>query len=93
KGAQRWLAIPGTGVRFQPSEIMKVIVPMMLAWYLAERALPPGWRPVLLSAVLIMVPTVLIARQPDLGTSLLIASSGFIVLFLSGLNWKYIAGL
>ena len=53
KGAQRWLAIPGTGVRFQPSEIMKVIVPMMLAWYLAERALPPGWRPVLLSAVLL----------------------------------------
>lgn len=93
KGAQRWLAIPGTGVRFQPSEMMKVIVPMMLAWYLAERALPPGWKPVLLSAILIMVPTLLIAKQPDLGTSLLIASSGFIVLFLSGLSWKYIAGL
>lgn len=93
KGAQRWLAIPGTGVRFQPSEMMKVIVPMMLAWYLAERALPPGWKPVLLSAILIMVPTLLIAKQPDLGTSLLIASSGVIVLFLSGLSWKYIAGL
>ncbi|AUM13881.1 rod shape-determining protein RodA [Ketobacter alkanivorans] len=93
KGAQRWLAIPGTGVRFQPSEIMKVIVPMMLAWYLSERALPPGWKPVLLSAILILVPTLLIAKQPDLGTSLLIASSGFLVLFLSGLSWKYIAGL
>ena len=93
KGAQRWLAIPGTGVRFQPSEVMKLIVPMMLAWYLAERALPPGWRPVLLATILIMVPTLLIARQPDLGTALLIASSGFIVLFLSGLSWKYIAGL
>jgi rod shape determining protein RodA len=92
KGAQRWLALPGIG-RFQPSEIMKVIVPMMLAWYLAERALPPGWKPVLLSAILILVPTLLIAKQPDLGTSLLIASSGFIVLFLSGLSWKYIVGL
>ena len=92
KGAQRWLAIPGLG-RFQPSEIMKVIVPMMLAWYLADRALPPAWRPVLLSAILIMVPTLLIAKQPDLGTSLLIASSGFIVLFLAGLSWKYIFGL
>ncbi len=92
KGAQRWLAIPGLG-RFQPSEIMKVIVPMMLSWYLAERALPPAWRPVLLSAILILVPTLLIAKQPDLGTSILIASSGLIVLFLAGLSWKYIAGL
>ncbi len=92
KGAQRWLAIPGLG-RFQPSEVMKVIVPMMLAWYLAERALPPAWKPVLLAAVLIMLPTLLIAKQPDLGTSILIASSGFIVLFLAGLSWKYIAGI
>ncbi len=92
KGAQRWLAVPGIG-RFQPSEIMKVIVPMMLAWYLADRALPPGWKPVLLSTVLIMVPTLLIALQPDLGTAILIASSGFIVLFLSGLDWKYIASI
>lgn len=72
---------------------MKVIVPMMLAWYLAERALPPAWKPVLLAAVLIMLPTLLIAKQPDLGTSILIASSGFIVLFLAGLSWKYIAGI
>ncbi|MGB3622139.1 rod shape-determining protein RodA [Ketobacter sp. MCCC 1A13808] len=92
KGAQRWLAIPGLG-RFQPSEIMKVIVPMMLSWYLAERALPPGWKPVVLSTILILIPTLLIAKQPDLGTAILIASSGLIVLFLSGLNWKYIAGL
>ena len=91
KGAQRWLAIPGLG-RFQPSEIMKVIVPMMLAWYLAERVLPPGWKPVLLALLLILVPTLLIARQPDLGTALLIASSGLIVLFLAGLSWKLISG-
>lgn len=92
KGAQRWISVPGLG-RFQPSEIMKVIVPMMLSWYLAERALPPGWKPVLLSAALILVPTLLIAKQPDLGTAILIASSGFIVLFLSGLSWKYIGGM
>jgi len=92
KGAQRWLAIPGVG-RFQPSEIMKLIVPMMVAWYLAERALPPQWKPVLASAALILLPTLLIAKQPDLGTSLLIASSGIIVLFLAGLSSKIIWGL
>lgn len=92
KGAQRWLAIPGIG-RFQPSEIMKLIVPMMVAWYLAERALPPGSKPSLATAVLIMIPTLLIAKQPDLGTSILIASSGFIALFLSGLSWRAIGSL
>ncbi|MCG8671188.1 MAG: rod shape-determining protein RodA [Pseudomonadales bacterium] len=92
KGAQRWLAIPGVG-RFQPSEIMKLIVPMMVAWYLAERALPPGSKPSLATAILILIPTLLIAKQPDLGTSLLIASSGFIALFLSGLSWRVIGGL
>jgi len=91
KGAQRWLSLPGIG-RFQPAEIMKLAVPMMVSWYLSERALPPGWKPVLLALVLLMVPTVLIAKQPDLGTAILIASAGFIALFLSGLSWKYIAG-
>ena len=93
KGAQRWLAIPVVGGRFQPSEIMKLIVPMMIAWYLAERALPPGSKPSLAAAVLIMIPTLLIAKQPDLGTSLLIASSGFFALFLSGLSWRVIGSL
>lgn len=92
KGAQRWLAIPGVG-RFQPSEIMKLIVPMMIAWYLAERALPPGSKPSLAAAILIMIPTLLIAKQPDLGTSLLIASSGFFALFLSGLSWRVILSM
>lgn len=92
KGAQRWLAIPGVG-RFQPSEIMKLIVPMMIAWYLAERALPPASKPTLATAILILIPTLLIAKQPDLGTSLLIASSGFIALFLSGLKWRVIGSL
>ncbi|PCJ42356.1 MAG: rod shape-determining protein RodA, partial [Moraxellaceae bacterium] len=91
KGAQRWLPLPG-GIRFQPSEVMKLIVPMMVSWYLTERALPPQWKPVLASAILILVPTLLIAKQPDLGTSLLIASSGIFALFLAGLRWRVIAG-
>ena len=92
KGAQRWLAIPGIGA-FQPSELMKITVPMMVAWYLADRALPPSWRPVLLSACIILIPVILTALQPDLGTALLIASSGFIVLFLAGLHWTYLAAI
>ena len=91
KGAQRWLPLPG-GVRFQPSEVMKLIVPMMVSWYLAERALPPQWKPVVASCVLILIPTLLIAKQPDLGTSLLIASSGIFALFLCGLRWRVIGG-
>jgi len=93
KGAQRWLSVPGIGSRFQPSELMKLIVPMMVAWYLAERSLPPQWKPVTTSALLIAIPIILIAKQPDLGTALLIGSSGFIVLFLAGLTWKFIFSL
>lgn len=89
KGAQRWLAIPGLP-RFQPSEIMKLAVPMMVAWYLADRALPPARQPVIASLILLGVPTVLISLQPDLGTSILIASSGVIVLLLAGISWFYI---
>ena len=88
KGAQRWLDL-GL-VRFQPSELLKVAVPMMLAWYLAERPLPPSGPRVLLAAVLTAVPVLLIARQPDLGTALLVASAGAMVLFLAGLRWRLI---
>lgn len=88
KGAQRWLDL-GV-VRFQPSELLKVAVPMMLAWYLAERPLPPGGLRVLWAVVLTTVPVLLIARQPDLGTALLVASAGAMVLFLAGLKWRLI---
>ncbi len=90
KGAQRWLNL---GLfRFQPSELMKIAVPIMTAWYLAEAPLPPrGWR-LLVAAVIVIVPTLLIAKQPDLGTALLIASSGFFVLLLAGLGWKLVLG-
>ncbi len=89
KGAQRWLRI---GVRFQPSEIMKLATPLMLAWYLSERPLPPGFRSLVISSVLVLVPTVLIAMQPDLGTALLVAAAGFFVVFFSGIRWRVLIG-
>ncbi|GAA4361635.1 rod shape-determining protein RodA [Kangiella marina] len=89
KGAQRWIDI---GVRFQPSEIMKLAVPIMVAAYLADKALPPTFKHLLVSLVLVIMPTVLIMIQPDLGTSLLIAASGFFVIFFAGLRWRYILG-
>ena len=86
KGAQRWLDLGF--VRFQPSEALKLLVPMMVAWYLAERPLPPDWKRLGLAMLIVAIPTLLIARQPDLGTSLLIAASGFFALFLAGLSWR-----
>ncbi|MGI1669420.1 MAG: rod shape-determining protein RodA [Neptuniibacter sp.] len=88
KGAQRWLALPG--FRFQPSEIMKLVLPLTVAFFLAHRPLPPSIKNVFISLILIGLPTVLIMKQPDLGTSLLIASSGVFVLLLSGIRWRYI---
>jgi rod shape determining protein RodA len=88
-GAQRWLNL--YVVRFQPSEMMKLAVPMMVAWYLADVRLPPNHWQLLAAAVLIAVPMLMIAKQPDLGTALLIASSGFFVVFLSGLQWRLLA--
>jgi rod shape determining protein RodA len=89
KGAQRWLDL---GIfRFQPSEIMKLAVPMMVAWYISRFNLPPKTWQILIGFVLVAVPTLLIARQPDLGTSLLIASSGVFALFLAGMSWRFIS--
>jgi rod shape determining protein RodA len=91
KGAQRWLDL---GVaRIQPSEVMKLGLPLMLAWYFHDRPLPPRILHLLVSAAIVAVPVGLIARQPDLGTSLLIAASGAFVLFLAGLGWRLIGGL
>jgi rod shape determining protein RodA len=91
KGAQRWLDL-GI-VRFQPSELLKIALPMMLAWFLGQRGLPPsGWR-VLGAALMTCLPVLLIAHQPDLGTALLVASAGALVLFLAGLSWRLILSL
>jgi rod shape determining protein RodA len=88
-GAQRWLNL--YFVRFQPSEMMKLAVPMMVAWYLADARLPPHRWQLLASATLVAVPMLMIAKQPDLGTAVLIASSGFFVVFLAGLQWRLLA--
>src|SRR6478609_2481851 len=90
-GSRRWLNF---GVaRFQPSELMKIALPMMLAWYFQKFEGRIGWKDFVLAGVLIVIPVYLIKRQPDLGTSLLIAASGFYVLYLAGLSWKVIVGL
>ena len=90
KGAQRWLSLGG--FRFQPSEILKLVVPMNVAWYLAERILPPRFKYIIGSLAIIAVPSALILRQPDLGTALLIAASGMFVVFMAGIGWRYIVG-
>jgi rod shape determining protein RodA len=85
QGAKRWLDL---GIRFQPSEIMKLAVPMMAAWFLHSRQLPPRFLDIVIIGVLIVVPTTLIAVQPDLGTSLLVATAGVLVIVLAGLSMR-----
>ncbi|MEM1435784.1 MAG: rod shape-determining protein RodA [Pseudomonadota bacterium] len=89
KGSQRWLEIPGL-LRFQPSELMKLAVPMMVAWFFHERALPPRLSDVLLAMGLLALPALLIILQPDLGTGLLVAAAGAAVVLLAGLPIRYL---
>ncbi len=91
KGARRWLDLGVT--RIQPSELMKIAMPLMLAWYFQRRESARGWADFALAAVLLAIPVALIARQPDLGTALLVAASGLYVIFFAGLSWKVIAGV
>jgi len=90
KGAQRWLNL--YVIRFQPSEMMKLVTPMMLAWYLCEKPFPPKVSSLIISLLLVIVPTMLIARQPDLGTSLLVAAAGIFVVFFGGVSWRVLFG-
>jgi rod shape determining protein RodA len=91
KGAQRWLDIGIT--RFQPSEFMKIAVPMMVAWYLKDKTMPLKNRHAFIAFIILIVPALLIARQPDLGTALLVGSAGIFVLFLAGISWMLITSL
>ncbi len=89
KGAQRWLDL---GLfQIQPSEIMKIAVPMAVAWHLADKSLPPRLLRVIVACLLIFIPVIMIARQPDLGTAVLVGAAGIAVLFLAGIQWRMIA--
>ncbi|HEY6898875.1 MAG TPA: rod shape-determining protein RodA [Rhodocyclaceae bacterium] len=90
KGARRWLNV---GVRIQPSELMKIAMPLMLAWYFQKREVAIGLRDYVVSALLLLVPVALIAKQPDLGTAILVLAAGFYVIFFAGLSWKVMIGL
>jgi len=91
QGAQRWLDL-GI-VRFQPSELMKLAAPMMVAWYLHDRTLPPSFPHLIALGLIIFVPAILIAEQPDLGTALLVVSAGGLVVLLSGITVRLILGV
>ena len=87
-GAQRWLNLGFT--RLQPSEFMKICVPLMIASYIAKNTIPPSFKHVVLAVLLIFLPAFLVIKQPDLGTAILISVSGFFVLFLAGLQRRYL---
>lgn len=89
KGAQRWLALPGLP-RFQPSELMKLVVPMMAAWFLSRHFLPPRLSHIAVALAIVLVPMALIVQQPDLGTALLVGAAGLFVVFFAGISWKLI---
>jgi len=89
-GSQRWLQIPVFG-RFQPSEMMKLALPFMVAWYFSQRTLPPKFLDVVVALFIVAIPTALIGSQPDLGTSILVGMAGVIILFFAGLSWKIIS--
>ncbi len=88
--SQRWLDIGVT--KIQPSEIAKLAIPLMLANYFYVRKLPPSWKDIIVALAIIAVPTGLVLKQPDLGTAILVASSGCILLFLAGISWRLIIG-
>ena len=89
KGSRRWINL---GMVVQPSEIMKIAMPLMLAWYFQKREGTIRWREFMVAAVLLAVPIAFIIKQPDLGTAMLVLASGLSVIFLAGLSWKVIVG-
>ena len=88
KGAQRWLDLGF--MRFQPSELLKIFLPMMLAWYFSEKPMPPTLLQIVIAIVIIVIPSAMVLRQPDLGTALLIAFGGLCVIFLAGITWRWL---
>jgi len=91
KGAQRWIDLGF--VRFQPAEMMKLAVPMMVAWVMVKKPLPASLPTVILGFVVVVIPAILVIKQPDLGTAILIAGSGLVVIFFAGMSWRILAVL
>ncbi|MCU7872072.1 MAG: rod shape-determining protein RodA [Candidatus Thiodiazotropha sp. (ex Lucinoma borealis)] len=91
KGAQRWLDLGF--LRFQPSEMFKLTLPMLIAWYLADHRLPPNPTRLIMAGLFTLVPVLLIAKQPDLGTALLVGTGGAFALFLAGISWRMITSI
>jgi len=91
KGAQRWIDLGF--VRFQPAEMMKLAVPMMVAWVMVKKPLPASLPTVILGFIVVVIPAFLVIKQPDLGTAILIAASGLVVIFFAGMSWRIIAVL
>ncbi|MDF1762293.1 MAG: rod shape-determining protein RodA [Oleibacter sp.] len=92
KGAQRWLELPGLP-RFQPSELVKLTLPLTVAWFMSKHSVPPRFSNLLKALIIIFIPTLLILKQPDLGTSILISASGILVLFFAGVSWTLITSM
>ncbi|PHQ79967.1 MAG: rod shape-determining protein RodA [Coxiella sp. (in: Bacteria)] len=91
QGARRWLVLGP--IRVQPSEFMKIIVPMAMAWFFSKYEIPPRLKTLLLGSFMLAIPFILTAKQPDLGTAILIGSAGASVILLAGISWRYIFGV
>ena len=85
-GARRWISLGF--IRFQPSEIMTLAMPIMLAWFLSEKTLPPKFSAIFISGIMLVLPALLIAKEPDLGTAIVVTAAGFFVLLLAGIRWR-----
>ncbi len=92
KGAQRWLDLPGLP-RFQPAELVKLALPLAVAWYMSRRPVPPRFLDLVKATIMVVIPSVLIFKQPDLGTAILISTSGLLVLFFAGISWWLILSM
>ena len=88
KGAQRWLDLGF--IRFQPSELIKICLPMMVAWYFSRITLLPSFKSIMIAFVIVLLPVILIIRQPDLGTAILVTGTGLFVIFLAGISYRLI---
>lgn len=91
QGARRWIVLGP--IRFQPSEFMKIVTPMAIAWFFSRHKIPPSWKTLLIGSSMLIIPFLLTAKQPDLGTALLIGAAGVSVIIFAGISWRIIASI